>query len=414
MAKKNKNSIVSVLDFGTSKISCFIARIAGNGEVQILGSGYNISHGIKGGKVIDLKAAEQSITQAVEAAEKASGESARNLYVSISPNNLISERISSELMVTGHEINEKDTNRLLFQIVNKYNEQDVEIIHSYPYDYMLDGNRGIENPLGMYGNQLSADFHVITSPTNYLMNISNCIARCHLDIEGFICASYASGIACLSEDEKEMGVTLIEFGGGCTSVSIFYRGHLLFTDAVPIGGIHVTNDIARGICTDFASAERIKILYGTTVLTSADYDEPIELSSGDQNDEDSTSINRSMLIEIIRARVEEQIDIIQSKLKESGLANFAGNKVVITGGAAQLSGMKEIITHLMSRNVRIAIPTEVEGVTEHTKGVAFSTPIGMLLYIAQNELDQSILSQSPANDSSKINGIINWLKENFG
>jgi cell division protein FtsA len=415
MVKKNKNSIVSILDFGASKVSCFIARISPHNQIQVLGIGHNIAHGIKGGRITDLKAAETSIVQAVEAAEKMSGESAKNLYVSISSNNLISERISSELLVTGHEITDKDTNRLLFQVLNKYHEQEVEVLHTIPYDYVLDGNRGIENPLGMYGNQLAADFHVITSPTNHLINLSNCLARCQLEISGFICASYASGLACITEDEMTLGVTLIDFGGGSTSVSIFNKGHLVFTDGIPIGGIHVTNDIARGICTDFTHAERIKTLYGTTILTSADSQDVIEVATGAEGDEEEfTTIERALLVEIIRARVEEIIEIIVEKLHASGLKRLGSNKIIITGGGSQLSGMKEIVAHMLSKNVRAANPQHINGLADSTSGPAFATSIGMLLYIAQNEKNMSAMSQQTANDSSKISGIINWLKENFG
>ncbi len=415
MVKKNKNSIISILDFGTSKVSCFICRISSHNQIEIIGIGHNISQGIKAGRITDLKSAENSIIQAVEAAEKMSGENTKNLFVSISSNNLISQRVRTELMVTGHEINDKDTNRLLFQAINKFNDQDMEIIHSFAYDYMLDGNRGIENPLGMYGKQLSADLHIISSPTTYLMNVSNCVARCQLEIEGFISSSYASGLACLTADEMELGVTLIEFGGGSTSVSIFNRGHMMFTDAVPIGGMHVTNDIARGICTDFSHAERIKNLYGTTVMTSVDYDEPIEIPNSTAGNEDEVStITRSLLVEIIRARVEETIDIVHKKIKESRLEHLGGNKVVISGGASQIMGMKEIVGHMLSKNVRIGYPQALNGLADSTSGVAFATPIGMLIHMAQNEKNQTLLRQQQPNESTPLSNLIGWFKENFG
>jgi cell division protein FtsA len=415
MAKKQRNSIVAVLDIGSSKVVCFIAQITAHNQVEIIGIGHNISQGIKAGRVTDIKAAETSIAQAVEAAEKMAGETIHKVHVSISANNLISQRIISDLLVTGHEINDKDLNRLLFQAIDKYNDQEVEIIHSFAYDYILDGNRGIENPLGMYGNKLSADFHIVSTLAPHLLNITNCIARCQLEVDSFISASQASGLACLTPDELKLGVTLIEFGGGCTSVSVFNRGYLLFTDAVPIGSMHVTSDIARGLSIGFNQAERLKNLYGTALMTSADFDELIEVSSTDvDQDGEGSSIHRSMLVEIIRARVEETIDIIAQKLDNSGVKGLGGNRIVITGGGSQVSGMKEIVGHMLSRNVRVGYPQQLSGLADSTSGIAFTTPVGMLLHVLQNDHRQNYSPALPANDSSPFKNIYQWFRENFG
>jgi cell division protein FtsA len=416
MAKKQRSSVVGVLDIGSTKVVCFIARIGPQDRIEILGIGHNVANGIKAGRITDIKAAETSIALAVEAAEQMSGEKIRKVYVSLSSNNLISQRHHSELMIAGHEINDKDLNRLLLQILDKHNDQELEVIHSFAYDYMLDGNRGIDNPLGMYGNHLSGDFHVISAPVTHLLNINNCIARCQLEVENYISTSYASGIACLTSDETALGSTLIEFGGGCTSISVFNRGHMLYTDAIPIGGLHVTNDIARGLATDFASAERIKTLYGTTILTSADSNEIIEVPLSAANDYGEMSlIKRAELVEIIRARVEEIIEIIIKKMQASGMQKLAGNKIVITGGGAQLIGMKEIVGHMFSKNVRIGYPRTLNGLAESTSGISFATPIGMLIHISEFERNTaSALSQTPANDSGPFSNVFNWFKENFG
>jgi cell division protein FtsA len=410
--KKQKNATVTVVDIGNTKIVCLIATTNLHNQLQIGGIGHNISHGIKAGRITDIKAAEKSIIQAISAAERMAGQSVQKIYVNISSNNLLSQRVATDLMVTGHEINDKDINRLLFQTIEKFSDQDLEVIHSFAYDYVLDGNRGIENPLGMYGNNLSADFHVLFTSANHLMNMNSCFAHCQLDIDGVISAAYSSGLACLTQDEMELGVTLLEFGGGCTSVSIFSKGHLLFTDALPIGGIHVTNDIARCISTDFVSAERIKTLYGTAIMTSADFDEQIEVSTASLDSAETTIISKSELVEIIRARIEEILDIIKKKIEASGLDKFSGNKIVITGGGSQLAGMKEIINHIFSKNVRIGYPQKIEGLAESTSGVAFSSSIGMLLHVL-NASNHKMFSQAPANDSTPLASMIQWLKENF-
>lgn len=410
--KKQKNATITVVDIGNTKIVCLIATTNLHNQLQIVGIGHNISNGIKAGRITDIKAAEKSIIQAISSAERMAGQSVQKIYVNVSSNNLLSQRIATDLMVTGHEINDKDINRLLFQTIEKFADQDLELIHSFAYDYVLDGNRGIENPLGMYGNQLAADFHLLFSSANHLMNMNSCFSHCQLDIEGVVSSAYASGLACLTHDEMDLGVTLIEFGGGSTSVSIFSKGHLLFTDALPIGGIHVTNDIARCISTDFASAERIKTLYGTAIMTSADFDEQIEVSQGSLDSVDTNIISKSELVEIIRARIEEILDIIHKKIEVSGLEKFSGNKIVITGGGSQLAGMKEIINHLFTKNVRIGYPQKIEGLAESTSGVAFSSSIGMLQHVI-NSTNRKMFSQTPANDSTPLASVIQWLKENF-
>jgi cell division protein FtsA len=406
MAKKQRHSLFTVLDIGSTKIVCFIGKITAHKQIEIIGIGHHISQGIKAGRITDLKAAESSIAQAVEAAEK---------MVSVSSNNLISQCMSSDLMVTGHEINDKDLNRLLFQLIDKFNDQELEVIHSFAYDYIIDGNRGIDNPLGLYGNNLSAEFNIVSTPRTYLINLSSCMAHCQLEVENFVSAAYASGLACLTNDEMNLGVTLIEFGGGATSISVFNKGQMLYTDAIPIGGMHVTNDIARGLATDFASAERVKTLYGTSILTSADNNDIFEVPiSSNSQDTEMNVVQRSMLVEIIRARIEEILEILYKKLEASGMQRFSGNKIIITGGASQLAGMKEIVGHVFSKTVRIGYPKTLPGLADSTSGIAFATPIGMMLHVLEYENNIVFSHPLPANDSGIISSITQWFKENFG
>lgn len=413
---KQRSSVISILDIGTSKIVCFIAKVTNHGNIEILGIGHNLSSGIRAGRITDIKAAEFAIAQAVESAEKMAGLRIKKVFVGISSNNMLSQRVSSELIVTGHEINDKDLNRLLFQILDKYSEQDLEVIHTFAYEYMLDGNRGIENPLGMYGNHLTGEFHILSTPSNYVMNTTKCLANCQLEVDNLISNAYTSGLSCLTADEMSLGVTLIEFGGGATTVSVFHRGHLLFTDAVPIGGMHVTSDIAKGISTDFSNAERVKNLYGTVMMTSLDYDEVIEVitPSVTGDDPEIQNIHRSMLVEIIRARIEEILEIVKQKLDASGMARFGGNKIVITGGGSQLNGLKEIVGHIFSKGVRIGYPRKLTGLAESTSGVAFASAVGMLLHVVEMETSYTYVSRKPANDSGPLGNMLQWLKDNFG
>jgi cell division protein FtsA len=410
---KQRNNIVAVLDLGSSKVVCLIARLGINGKLEVLGVGHHISHGVKAGIITDIKATEKSIVYAVEAAEKMAGESIQKVYIGLSSNNLLSHRISTDMVVTGHEISEKDLNKLLFQALDRYNDQDIEVVHSFPYEYMLDGNRGIESPLGMYGNKLSCEFHIISGQASTLLNIANCAARCQLEVEGYISSSYASGLACLTKDEMDLGVTLIEFGGSSTSVSVFNRGHIIFTDGVPLGGMNVTNDIARGLCTSYSNAERVKNLYGTLIMTSSEEKEIIEVPISDDEDSEMNIVKKEVLAEIIRARIEEILEIIAHKLEESGVSKLGGNKIVITGGACQLSGMKELVNHMFLKTVRIGYPRVLEGLRENSSGVTFTSPIGMLIHVAENERANDPYGIRAANSAGIFRTFMHWLKQNF-
>ncbi len=410
---KQRNNIVAVLDLGSSKVVCVIARMGAQGRIEVLGVGHHASYGLKAGIITDIKATEKSIVHAVESAEKMAGESIQRVYIGMPSNNLLSHRVPSEMVVTGHEINEKILSKLLFQALDRYNDQEIEIIHTFPYDYMLDGNRGIESPLGMYGNKISCDFHIISGQASTLLNIANCVARCQLEVEGYISSAYSSGIACLTADEIDLGVTLVEFGGSCTSVSVFNRGDLIFTDGVPLGGLNVTNDIARGLCTDFTNAERIKTLNGTVILTPTDEREVIEVPLTGGEDSEMNVVSKSLLVEIIRARVEEILEIIYRKLEESGVSKLGGNKIVITGGACQLSGMKELVSHMFSKTVRVGYPIILEGLTENNSGVSFVTPIGMLIHVAQTENSTDPFGLKASSSEGVFRSLFRWLKQNF-
>lgn len=406
---KQRSNIVGVLDIGSSKIVCFIARMGFHGKTEVLGIGHHVAAGIRAGVITDIKLLERSIAASVEAAEKMAGESIQRVYVSLAASNCLSQIMNSDIMVTGHEISDRDEKKLFFQILDKFTDQGMEVIHTFAYEYVLDGNRGISSPTGMYGNKLSCDYHVVSAQASSLMNMVNCVARCQLDVDNYVCAPYAASIACLHPDEMRLGVTLIEFGGSCTSISVFHNGHLVFMDAVPMGGVNVTNDIACGLSTDFASAERVKTLYGTVIMTSADNNEKIEVPISADGDGEMNVVSRSLLVEIIRARVEETLEIVRQRWEAKGANLLSGNKIVITGGASQLSGMRELVAHMFNKTVRMGYPQSIDGLAESTGGPAFSAAVGMLLYAADAE--SGALSQQ--QDKGLIAGVFSWFKENF-
>lgn len=407
MLKQRSNTLV-VLEIGSSKIVCLVCKVLKD-DLQVIGIGHNKSSGIKAGVITDLKTAVSGIVQAIETAEYAAGERITRVYVAISPSNLISRRNSSDLSVMGHEINSKDIHKLLINAVERYSNQDLEILHSFVYDYILDGNRGITTPLGMYGNKLGAELHIVAAPSVTIMNVTNCLAKCQLEPQGYVSSSYASGIACLTQDEMRLGVTLIEFGAGCTSISIFYNSQMVFTDGVPIGGGHITNDIAKGLCINMTTAERVKNLYGTVILTTDNNKDIMEITDEEDGETESILINKALLVEIIRSRVEEIVELLKAKLEENKF-DVHNNKIVITGGGAKLNGIKELLSYMFVTKVRLGQPQFIEGLPEQNTGTEFSTAIGMALYGAQ----QWANSKNTFNKSESSFGLLRWLKELWG
>ncbi len=384
MIKQRSNTAV-LLDIGSTKIVCLVAKLSSSGNPYILGIGFGAAEGIKAGMIIDATSAEQAISKVIDMAEIASGEKIQKVYVSMATNRLLSQKLTSEVDVTGKEVSNKDLNKLLAEAVNYYGKHGAEILHTFICDYALDSDHGIKNPVGMYGSELAAEIHILSTSENVLLNTSRCLARCNLEIESYISSSYATGLACLMPDEMAMGVMLLEFGGGTTSVAIFENSQLIYLRGIPLGGVNLTNDIAKCTGISFEQAERIKTLYGSVISTSLDDHEEIEVPA--DNESDVTIVNRMLLIEIIRARVEEIIELVKQRLKDDGMEFHY--KIVIAGCIAQISGMRELLGHLFSTKVRLAFPKTVKELVakysiQDVNFTTFNTAIGMLLHVNEH------------------------------
>ena len=252
---KPKGSLLAALDIGSSKIACFIGRVIDNeGSFEILGVGHHASRGIKNGTITDLDAAENALRQTVHAAENMAanimkGYPLREVVVNLPGVHAVSHAHRADLQIAGHEITDNDIRRALARAQENVVSDDFELIHTVPINYSIDGHDGIREPRGMFGQIMSVDIHMVTGDISALRNIATCIDRSHLDISAFCTSSYASGLACLVEDEMDLGCTLIDMGGGVTSFAVFQGGAMIYSDAIPLGGQHVTSDIARGLTT---------------------------------------------------------------------------------------------------------------------------------------------------------------------
>lgn len=381
---KNKAGLIAVVDVGSSKVVCFIARVQPSGEIRVIGIGHQLAQGLRGGAISDLKQAERSIVAAVHSAEQMAGETIERVVLNVTCGHPTSSRVKVELPVSGGQIGDKEMRRVIEQGRTAIHENGRVIVNIEPLTFALDDESGIRDPRGLYGSRLRANLHVVTASSAPLRNLAACLSHCHLEVGDYAESAYAAGLACLSEDERELGVCVIDMGGGVTKYAVFNDGKYVYTGAVPVGGMHVTNDIARGLSTSTANAERIKTLYGSAIATSSDAREMIDVPQlGEEDLDEPNLIPRSMLVGVIRPRLEEIFEMIRSELETSGFDRVAGKRAVITGGASQLMGMRELAAQVLGKQVRHAAPMMIEGMADSTANASFSTAVGLLQYAAQ-------------------------------
>lgn len=425
---QSRSGIVTVLDIGSSKVCCIIARLkpADGGSLQlrnrthrtqVIGIGHQRSQGVKSGMVIDLDRAETAIRQAVDAAERMAGVTVDSLIVNITAGKLRSETFSATINLGGHEVDSADIKRVLAAGAKKAVKTEREVVHSLPVSYSLDAERGVRDPRGMVGEQLGVDIHVLTGDAMPIRNLELAINRSHLSVESMVATPYASGLAALVDDELEMGAACIDMGGGATTVSIFADGRFAYADSVPIGGNHVTLDLAKGLSTRLEDAERLKVMHGSALPGASDDHDTISVSSIGEDANIPQQIPRAVMARIIRARVEETLELIRDRLARSGYGAAIGKRIVLTGGASQLAGMPEAARRILGRNVRIGRPLGVAGLPEAAKGPAFSTPVGLLVYPQMAALESSMrndgLSMRMTGTGGRLQRVGQWFKDSF-
>ncbi len=408
----HRDKIIAALDVGTSKVCCFIARLTDSG-VRIIGIGHQVSTGIKAGAVVDMEETEVSIRAAVDSAERMAGVPIDQVYVNLTTGDLRSEAVSVDVSVAGHEIGQVDIQHVLDCGRAAFDAAGREIIHAVPVAYTVDGADGVKEPRGLIGERLGVDMHLVTAAPGPIRNLEACVVRGHLRVASFVASPYAAGLSCLVEDEKDLGVILLDMGGGTTSIAVFLNGAMAYTDMVPVGGNHVTNDIARGLLTPVYHAERMKTLFGSAIASASDDRETIDVPQMGESDGDSVSrIPRSMLTGIIRPRLEETLELVRERLIQSGFDQIAGRRVVLTGGASQMPGLRDLATRVLDKRVRIGHPLTVAGLADVTQGPAFSTCAGLLSYAVSGPVEAYARPQL-MESSGRFARVGRWFKDNF-
>ena len=412
---KPRGGLIAALDVGSSKVCCFIARADEKAGIRVMGIGHQMARGLRGGTIVDMDAAESAIRHAVHAAEQMAGETIKDVIVNVSCGSPASRTFGFEVSLNGHEISDGDVQRVLGNGLSRQEVAERELLHAIPVGFAIDGCRGIRDPRGMYGERLGADMHIITAGSAALRNLGTCIRRCHLDVEAYVLSAYASGLATLVEDEMDLGVAIVDMGGGTTTIAVFYNGESVFTDSIPIGGTHVTQDIARGLATPIAHAERIKTLYGGALPAASDDQEIIDIPQiGEEEHAQPNHVPKSYLVGIIQPRVEETLELVRSRLEASAFDRLVGRCLVLTGGASQLQGVSELATLVLDKQVRMGRPMRVMGIAEATGGPAFSTCAGLLIYALQKEPDLLLGAMESEKAPGSVFGRFGvWLRDNF-
>lgn len=420
MSKKNLKSVLTLLDVGTSKVCCLIVKFGPDNVPEVIGCGYAPANGIQAGAIIDMEAATESIRTALSQADTQAGRLTTSVVVNISSTQMKAHHIYKETDISdSRAITGNDVRRLVDGVIAGCLADGEEVIHSFPLSYTVDKEPNIQDPRGLYASKLGVYMHIIALPESQLRNLVAALDRCHVSIDTKVATPYASALATVTEEEKSVGVTVIDFGAGTTSVAIFLNGGLIHLDLIPLGGNMLTKDITRGLNTSFSVAERLKTLHGAAFLSPRD---EIERLIVPVLGEEGTNIQipQAELISIIIPRLEEILEKVRNILQKDSYFMIAGKQLILNGGGSTLEGIKETTATFLGdsnhrSSVRIGKPDSIRGLPSQFAPYTFSTCIGLLKYVMIQErslLNENFKSQ-PTPRKGFIGKVIQWLIQNF-
>ena len=400
-----------VLDIGTTKVICLIGRTESDGALRVLGMGWQRSRGVRGGGITDLEEAERCIRSAVAQAEDMSDHRLRSVTVNLTCGQPESRLFNVQWPVGGRAVTEADIRRVVQEGRARAVTEGREIIHALPLSFSVDETTGVGDPRGHHCEHLTARLHIIDATSMALRNLGATASRAELDIAELVSAPMAAGMATLVEDERELGATVIDMGGGTTGMAVFSEGQLLHTAQLPIGGVHVTNDIARMLSTTVVAAERVKTLNGSALGSPDDDREMLTVPMVGEDDHNFSKIPRSMVVSIIKPRLEETFELVRDRLESAGLGRAAGTRVVLTGGASQLVGAREMAGRILNRQVRLGRPGLLRGLPDAATGPAFAVSAGLLAWAAGEGRTLADLDFTDERPAGLVRRIVNFLRE---
>jgi cell division protein FtsA len=409
---------VAVLDLGAASAKCLIGRRAGGGGIEVLGVGKAPSKGLKAGAVVDMDGAEASIRAAVEEAERMAGATVNAVTVSFCGGHLASHGLYGETLLAEKPACDRDLRRALDGALQGFEEEGRVALHAIPLAWSIDAHRGVRDPRGMFGHALGVEVHVVSAGASPVRNMTLCIERARMSLRNVVATPYASGLSTLVEDETDLGVTLIDMGASTTSAAVFIEGALVHVDCAPIGGVHISNDLARGLSTPVAEAERIKRRFGSLIERPGDDDQVVECPELGA-DEGRIRAPRALVRDIVRARLEETLEIVRDRLASVGVLRAAGPRVVLTGGASQLEGAAIYAGEILGKRVRLARPAPLPGLPDGDDGPDMAAAIGLLRHALagpREALDgppKAAEELRPRQEMAGFKQAASWLRANF-
>ncbi len=401
MAQANEHRMVVGLDIGTSKVVAIVGEISAGGELEIVGIGSHRSTGLKKGVVVNIESTVQSIQRAIEEAELMAGCQIHSVYAGIAGSHIRSLNSHGIVAIKDREVFSQDLERVIDAAQAVAIPADQKILHILPQEFVIDEQEGVKEPLGMSGVRLEAKVHLVTCAVNAAQNIEKCIRRCGLEVEDVILEQLASSYSVLTEDEKELGVCIVDIGGGTTDIAIFTEGAIRHTGVIPIAGDQVTNDIAMALRTPTPHAEEIKIKYACALAKLAGPDETIKVPSvGDREPRD---LSRQALAEVVEPRYDELFTLVQAELRRSGFEDLIAAGIVLTGGTSKMEGVIELAEEIFHMPVRLGTPQNVRGLGDIVNNPIYATGVGLLQYARQQimagNIGTPVVAKTESNES---------------
>ena len=413
MATVHASKMVVGLDIGTSKVVALVGEVNADGELEIVGIGSHPSRGLKKGVVVNIESTVQSIQRAIDEAQQMAGCRIHSAFVGIAGSHIRSMNSDGSVAIRDREVSYADLERVLEAAQAVVIPADQRVLHTLPQDYVIDNQEGIREPLGMSGVRLEAQVHVVTCAVNAAQNIEKCVRRCGLEVDDIILEQLASSYSVLTDDEKELGVCLIDIGGGTTDIALFTEGAIRHTAVIPIAGDQVTSDIAHALRTPTQYAEAIKIRYACALAKLAGAGETIKVPF--VGERPPRELSRQALAEVVEPRYDELFTLIQAELRRSGYEDLIPAGIVLTGGTAKMEGAVELAEEIFHMPVRLGIPHGVKGLADVVRNPIYATSVGLLLYGLQKQSEGAghagQYSEEPK--TPVLDRLKRWVQGNF-
>jgi cell division protein FtsA len=424
---QKRTALVASLDIGTSKIACMIARLkpcppndalrGRSHAVELIGYSQIRSKGVKAGAVVDLVECEQAVRQAVSLAEDMAKVRVESVLLSVSAGRLQAQLIEAAADIKGAAVTSADVARVTSAGMHHATGEGRTVLHALPTGYSIDGVKGVRDPKGMMARQFGVDMNVVTADTTVVKNLMLVVERCHLNVEAMAASPYVAGLAVLTDDEADIGAAVVEMGAGTTTIATYSGGRFIHASGFALGGHHITMDLARGVSACIADAERIKTLYGTVLTGGSDAHELMSVPSAGDDDLDVPQVvSRATIANIVRHRAEEIFEMVRDRLADSPFASEPKARVVLSGGACQLSGTLELATRILNRPVRIGRPLGFSRLPNEAKSASFAVPGGLLVYPQFAHLEHvepRHTRQLRTGTDGYFGKVGRWLREGF-